>query len=206
MLIWWCPWFSRLEGVPGCREQRRGCLQEDDIPWLVLGVDGETFSGAAHLGHLPSAPALSLLCSSWREEKKNLSDWKSCPEEWQKAPEGSSPGSTDIYWEYLHIWWRFFCFEGVTSFLNFTQREWGGRVGTVGAGFAVLGKWVGHLVLCHLQLLRLHQGPNQSKCFAASCSSARKAGVSNNKVGWDQLENYRKYYWEWCRNEWNSLT
>lgn len=106
----------------------------------------------------------------------------------------------------VFCWFFFFsCFGGVKSFLNFTQHEWGGRAGTVGAGLAVLGKWFGHLVLCHLQLLGLHQGPNRSKHFAASWSSARKAWVSYNKVSTNQLENYGKYYWGWCRNEWNSL-
>jgi len=67
-------------------------------------------------------------------------------------------------------------------------------VGTVGAGFAVLGKEIGHLVLCHLQLLRLHQGPNQSKCFAANWSPVCKAWISNNKFSIDQPESYGKYY------------
>ena len=83
--------------MPGRREQCRGCPQEDDIPPFALQVDGETCSGAAHLGRLPSAPVSSLLCTRWREEKKNLIDWKSGTEQWQKAPEGASPGSTDLY-------------------------------------------------------------------------------------------------------------
>lgn len=87
---------QRLEGVFGHREQGYECLQEDVIPPLVLDVHGETYSGAAHLGHLPAAPASSLFFTGQREERKNVIDWQSCTEEWTKAPEGASSGSTDF--------------------------------------------------------------------------------------------------------------
>lgn len=51
------------------------------------------------------------------------------------------------------------------------------RAGTVGMGFSVLWRQVGHPILCHLQLLRL--GPDLSKCFAAGRCSAHKTRVRN---------------------------